>query len=904
MYRAGSEQVKELLVRANRLRQDGDIHEAIDVALEAKSMVSEGTDATVVFECFRALIILFQESGRGREACSAARALQAMTARGDMTQFQAVAGVHLSRCLVDIGQWREARGSWPESLGAKENLVDLYTLTTWASVAVELAIGLDRVVGVLERRARATSKESECHALRLLKGQALRASGRFEEAELEINGLVKQFHQFDWRLQHDCLRELAIVAALRGEFGAALRCYNAALELILDDPAYSSLRADIVIQSAILLSGPLNNPAEARLRLLELREQSLAPIAPALAQVANWILEGAPHDAPDQDMLSASPNGRLLGLISMGEAYRQSGRITEARGLLESAEQESRCSSNIALRCEALQLLGECQFECGCEQQAEESLQAALDASKTSGLLDRQAAVLAHLARVKVANRRWADAIDCIRESTRIFAGIRGGLNSNYYRTSFGQGYRPVLEQLAVLTADQAPLVAWELAETLLNSRGLAHERAGHEQPAWMEARNHLVELERRRRDVPEDSEEERKLRDEIRRILIQADDERGHIAGVALQPGEMQGLFRSHRGRIFCTFLETPHFIAVLWATWDGRVGAVSTGGQRAPVRRSANDWIRLVSSGEQGTDVSEPRPKGTAHPIWEALLQPMLDEVGMETIDRLVLLPGPHWHGFPFHTIPTTDGQPLSELVPVTYAPSVTAYAHCHRTLSQRSRHRNRLAGVFAVASQDTPEKAHGRLATLHDVAKSFPGELSEAETVQQAADTWSGGSICVFLGHCLPGANPAVSTLLLRSGEILAVDLAQIELPRAKIFVLAACAGLHDSPGDIDEGTGPAAALVEAGVPAVIASGWPVREDVACRFLVQFADALQVQKIGDAYRTAQRDVRQEFPDPHHWGAFFLIGSERDPGPWPALRRGCNRIRRWMKGRSHGTR
>jgi len=155
--------------------------------------------------------------------------------------------------------------------------------------------------------------------------------------------------------------------------------------------------------------------------------------------------------------------------------------------------------------------------------------------------------------------------------------------------------------------------------------------------------------------------------------------------------------------------------------------------------------------------------------------------------------------------------------------------------------------------------------------------------------------------FASHAtLEGERPWRSALKLRAGDpidITAADIARSRL-RARLVTLSTC---RSADGRVLSGEGVqglAGAFLVAGVPAVVATLWPVDDESTRRFMRRFYGHLaNGDPIAEALARAQADLRRD-PErraPYHWAGFVVIGDggltvalERRPwagrrvGPW----------------------
>jgi len=68
----------------------------------------------------------------------------------------------------------------------------------------------------------------------------------------------------------------------------------------------------------------------------------------------------------------------------------------------------------------------------------------------------------------------------------------------------------------------------------------------------------------------------------------------------------------------------------------------------------------------------------------------------------------------------------------------------------------------------------------------------------------------------------------------------------------------------------------ALQTAGAQSVIMSLWKVSDQATKELMINFySEWVKSHNKRVAFRTAQEKLRQDFPDPIHWGAFVMIGE-----------------------------
>lgn len=120
-----------------------------------------------------------------------------------------------------------------------------------------------------------------------------------------------------------------------------------------------------------------------------------------------------------------------------------------------------------------------------------------------------------------------------------------------------------------------------------------------------------------------------------------------------------------------------------------------------------------------------------------------------------------------------------------------------------------------------------------------------------------------------------NPMFSALHLHDG-VLTVEAAESLGLNQSTVVLSACETALADQGTGDEMVGLVRAFLVAGAARVVASLWPVDDQVTAQFMTYFYAAL-ARDVGPAaaLREAQISVRRDHPHPYYWAAFTLFGG-----------------------------
>ncbi len=120
-----------------------------------------------------------------------------------------------------------------------------------------------------------------------------------------------------------------------------------------------------------------------------------------------------------------------------------------------------------------------------------------------------------------------------------------------------------------------------------------------------------------------------------------------------------------------------------------------------------------------------------------------------------------------------------------------------------------------------------------------------------------------------------NPRFSALHLHDG-VLTVDMAERLDLRPGIVVLSACETALSDNGGGDEMFGLVRAFLVAGAARVLASQWPVDDQVTSKFMAIFYEAvMQGDSPAVALQQAQAQLMSEHSHPYFWSAFCLYGG-----------------------------
>ena len=102
--------------------------------------------------------------------------------------------------------------------------------------------------------------------------------------------------------------------------------------------------------------------------------------------------------------------------------------------------------------------------------------------------------------------------------------------------------------------------------------------------------------------------------------------------------------------------------------------------------------------------------------------------------------------------------------------------------------------------------------------------------------------------------------------------------LQLQPGSLVILSSCESAVGENSQNRELTSFASAFGLAGASTVIASRWRVEDGVTASFFALFYEALlKGESRGQALRSAQLGIAEEYPHPYYWAAFSLLGDAR---------------------------
>jgi CHAT domain-containing protein len=280
-------------------------------------------------------------------------------------------------------------------------------------------------------------------------------------------------------------------------------------------------------------------------------------------------------------------------------------------------------------------------------------------------------------------------------------------------------------------------------------------------------------------------------------------------------------------------------------------------------------------------GTLHGQPAPtKNNALSYLAARLLPdtLRDKTNSHT---LIVSPHAQLHQLPFHAL-EWNGALLLEQFTLVYAPNLQALVELARGQKPKRRATNALVcGVEDFSN--APALPHTRAEVTHIArAQTHATKLWQAAATREQfmALNQRGAlarfEILHFATHAVIEPNaPHASHIALADGELNVLDITELWLD-ARLVTLSACSSAMGQGGSGDEWLGLSRAFFYAGARAVVASLWNVDDASTAELMKLFYRNLNAgQRISEALRGAQLELKQKGFSAFHWAPFVAIGD-----------------------------
>ncbi|HEX7086922.1 MAG TPA: CHAT domain-containing protein [Vicinamibacterales bacterium] len=441
---------------------------------------------------------------------------------------------------------------------------------------------------------------------------------------------------------------------------------------------------------------------------------------------------------------------------------------------------------------------------------------------------------------------------------------------------------------------------------TLLTLRARAHVARGDETAAAADLRRAIGEFERERGQLQTLADRisafdgERRAYDDLFRLELRRGNrdealrvlERSLAGGLDMAGGPVDPLTAHTRlpDDVAFVYLAAQPPRPVLWVLTRDGAAAIDVALDTGELARAADRVRGLILDGA-GFDTIAP----AAAPLVDAIVAPMLRAAGGRR--TIAFVPDGPLLSLPVGLLPDGGGWPLVASRRVLTATSLSAF------LSASARLRSFEPGaVLAVGDGHRPEDSglprlpHADV-EAREVARIYPagrllvgGDASPARLLEREEP------VLHFAGHAVANQRlPVLSRLLLApdpptaravgiTGELSGAEILARRFTRTRVVVLGACEGAAGRMVDGDGVLSLATLFLHAGAGSVIASYWPVEDQVHPVLIALHRELRRQRDPAAALRAAQLDVLaaagRDAPV-RLWGAFVAIGGlVPDPG------------------------
>jgi CHAT domain-containing protein len=262
---------------------------------------------------------------------------------------------------------------------------------------------------------------------------------------------------------------------------------------------------------------------------------------------------------------------------------------------------------------------------------------------------------------------------------------------------------------------------------------------------------------------------------------------------------------------------------------------------------------------------------------PLYKSLIAPVKSHLKTK---KLYIVPFGVLQDLPFGAL-TQDGREyFGDNYEISYLPSVSVLPYI--------RARQKPAGGQVLVLANDQEEGLSHLSYAYEEARKVAalfgtqpllGDAATTSTLRTSAGNYD---MVHLIAHFeLDTVNPQSTRIILASGKgsDSPLGLSQVfglDLRKTSLVVLSGCQSQLGKRSRGDDIIGMSRAFIYAGTPSVIASLWSVDDQATQQLMVAFYTHLrQGQSKAEALRSAQLEIRQEYPNPYYWAGFVLTGD-----------------------------
>lgn len=284
----------------------------------------------------------------------------------------------------------------------------------------------------------------------------------------------------------------------------------------------------------------------------------------------------------------------------------------------------------------------------------------------------------------------------------------------------------------------------------------------------------------------------------------------------------------------------------------------------------------------------------------LFGTLLEPAVGTLKPD--DVVCIIPDKFLNRLPFAALISPEsGKYAVEYLTIFYSPSLTVLWHCSKE-ADRVKAAPTQDAVLSVGNPTFDLGAHPDLSPLRgaerearEVAALYQRSILLLGREASKASVLRGmnsAEVVHFAGHyVIDSSSPLLSKMLLATGggapgpdgegaDLSTFEIARLRLDRTRLVVLSGCQTGMDKYYDGEGPVGLARAFIQARVPLVVASQWPVDSDATAGLMISFhRHRMSGLSTPEALRKAQADMLRYSDEtrrsPYYWAAFLCTGG-----------------------------
>ena len=255
----------------------------------------------------------------------------------------------------------------------------------------------------------------------------------------------------------------------------------------------------------------------------------------------------------------------------------------------------------------------------------------------------------------------------------------------------------------------------------------------------------------------------------------------------------------------------------------------------------------------------------------LFSLLIQPILSDISASTVITIEL--DRRVSNLPIEALRSPDDWYFGEKYAVVYSlgTAVDSLLHHPRPMTRQEP---------LLLLDATHLQRSGYLPGMDEERNTIREIFPRAEVIDSASARWeivrrslARSELFHYMGHGLPDGT-GTSLLFNETHTLHAQDFTPELFRRSQLVVLAACSSGKGQDGLLDTDN-LVHALLDAGVPRVIASLWNVDSQSTSQFMQRFyRDLSKDETVAQAMIDARNETMKKTPHPYYWASFSLTG------------------------------